>query len=170
MTHPLVLQLHFTRSEFKRGLESVTDAEAQQHFGTMNCISWIIGHLAWQEQLYWLTRAQGQLLVPELNELTANGAPQSTPALADMWAAWNTVIEAAEPYLQSLTTDTLTTFMIVNGKPHGESVGTMLNRMLYHYWYHLGESQAIRQMLGHNDLPSFVGAIGREAPYVAEGG
>jgi hypothetical protein len=27
----------------------------------------------------------------------------------------------------------------------------------YHYWYHLGEAHAIRQMLGHQDLPQFVG-------------
>ena len=168
MTHPLITQVRFTRSEFMRGLVGVTDEEARQHFGPMNCISWIIGHLAWQEQLYWLTRAQGQILVPELNELTANGAPQSTPPLDDMWQAWHTILKACDPYLESLTTETLTTFPIVNGKPHRESIGTMLLRMTYHYWYHLGESQAIRQMLGHTDLPSFVGAIGAEAPYVAE--
>ena len=27
----------------------------------------------------------------------------------------------------------------------------------YHYWYHLGEAHATRQMLGHTDLPQFVG-------------
>ena len=62
----------------------------------------------------------------------------------------------------------MTTFMMVNGKPHRESVGTLVRRMTYHYWYHLGESQAIRQMLGHTDLPGFVGAIGAEAPYIPE--
>ena len=25
------------------------------------------------------------------------------------------------------------------------------------YWFHLGEAHAIRQMLGHRDLPQFVG-------------
>jgi hypothetical protein len=34
-------------------------------------------------------------------------------------------------------------------------------------WYHLGESQAIRQMLGHRDLPAFVGNI-NSAPYAPE--
>src|SRR5438105_8640056 len=37
MTHPLVQQLRFTRSEFKRGLDGVTDAEARQRFMPMNC-------------------------------------------------------------------------------------------------------------------------------------
>ena len=32
MPHPLVLQLRFTRSEFKRALEGVTDAEARKRF------------------------------------------------------------------------------------------------------------------------------------------
>ena len=38
-----------------------------------------------------------------------------------------------------------------------ESIGTMLRCSTYYYWYHLGEAHAIRQMLGHTDLPQFVG-------------
>ena len=34
----------------------------------------------------------------------------------------------------------------------------------YHYWYHLGEGLAIQQMLGHTDLPQFVGNM-PQAPY-----
>ncbi|RLT50976.1 MAG: DinB family protein [Chloroflexi bacterium] len=168
MSHPLLTQLRFTRAEFQRGLANVTESDARTHCGQMNCISWIIGHLAWQEQLYWLTRVQGQILLPELNTLCANGAPQSTPPLAEMWQAWTTVVQAANPYLESLTTETLTTHMLVDGKALRESVGTMLLRMIYHYWHHLGESQAIRQNLGHANLESFVGAIGREAPYAPQ--
>ena len=29
----------------------------------------------------------------------------------------------------------------------------------YHYWFHTGEAHAIRQMLGHQDLPQFVGEM-----------
>lgn len=39
-----------------------------------------------------------------------------------------------------------------------------------HYWFHLGESQAVRQLLGHRALPTFVGEIGAEAPYIPEAG
>ena len=168
MSHPLLTQLRFTRAEFQRGLSAVTESDARTHCGQMNCISWIVGHLAWQEQLYWLTRVQGQILLPELNTLCANGAAQSTPPLDEMWQAWNTVVKAADPYLESLTPEALTAHMLVDGKPARESVGTMLLRMIYHYWYHLGESQAIRQNLGHTDLAGFVGAIGRDAPYAPE--
>jgi len=38
-----------------------------------------------------------------------------------------------------------------------ESVGTMLYRNTYHYWFHTGEAHAIRQMLGHGELPQLVG-------------
>jgi hypothetical protein len=36
----------------------------------------------------------------------------------------------------------------------------------HHYWYHIGENMAIRQELGHRDLPEFVGDIDTEAPYL----
>ncbi len=168
MAHPLVDQLRFTRREFVRALDGVTDEEARRRFLPMNCISWMIGHLAWQEQRYWLTRAAGTILVPEVNILNANGMPASTPPLAEMWAAWKTVTEAGDPFLDSLTTGMLTTFMTGSGQPDGETIGTRLRRTTYHYWYHTGESQAIRQMLGHTHLPEFVGDMDGDAAYRAE--
>lgn len=168
MTHPLVTQLKFTRREFQRGLKGVTDEEARHRFLPMNCISWIIGHLAFQEQRYWLYRAQGKTLIPELNKIAGFGQPASTPPLDEMWEAWHAITKACDPYLESLTTDMLTTHMMVRGKRHSESIGSMLRRVAYHYWYHNGEAQAIRQLLGHTKLPQFVGAIHDEAPYVPE--
>jgi hypothetical protein len=50
MPHPLVTQLRFTRDEFVRGLTGLTDEEARRRFLPINSISWMIGHLAWQEQ------------------------------------------------------------------------------------------------------------------------
>src|SRR5689334_23785519 len=100
MPHPLVLQLHFTRNEFMRALVGVTDRQARRRFLPMNCISWNVGHLAWQEQRYFVTFAQGNLLVPELNEQFAYGAPASTPALAEMHSAWQVVTRAADAWLE----------------------------------------------------------------------
>lgn len=168
MSHPLVDQLRFTRSEFQRALVGLTDEEARKRFMPMNCISWMIGHLAFQENKYWMIRAQGKDAASQLDGLVGWNQPASTPPLADMWDAWHTVVKASDPYLDSLTTEQLLSYMIVNGKPHAESVGSMLTRTTYHYWYHMGESQAIRQLLGHTNLPDFVGAIHDEAPYRAE--
>jgi len=88
----------------------------------------------------------------------------STPPLEEMWAAWHTITEAADPYLDTLTTESLQEMMA----PYSESVGNMLQRTTYHYWYHIGESQAIRQLLGHADLPQFVGDIRGGGPYRPE--
>src|SRR3989304_2198780 len=75
MPHPLVLQLRFTRSEFSRALEGLSEADARKRFMPMNCISWNIGHLAWQEQRYFLLYGQGQLPFPEVDERFACRAP-----------------------------------------------------------------------------------------------
>jgi hypothetical protein len=40
--------------------------------------------------------------------------------------------------------------------------------LIDHYWYHIGESMAIRQLLGHTGLPDFVGDIDGAAPYRPE--
>ncbi len=48
------------------------------------------------------------------------------------------------------------------------SVGTFMRRTTYHYWYHLGEALAVRQLLGHGELPDFVGDIDTQAPYHPE--
>jgi len=168
MPHPLVLQLRFTRNEFKRALEGLNDADARRRFLPMNCISWNIGHLAWQEQRYFLFYAQGQLPLPRINELFAYGAPASVPALDEVWAAWNTLTQAADPWLDGLTTEKLQQHVVRDGKPSPYIFGSLLQRVIYHYWYHTGENMAIRQMLGHVELPEFVGDIDGEAPYRPE--
>ena len=168
MPHPLALQLRFTRSEFSRALEGLSEADARKRFMPMNCISWNIGHLAWQEQRYFLFYGQGQLLLPQIGELFAYGAPASAPALEDIWAAWNTITQAADPWLDSLTTEKLQEHVIRDGEPSPYIFGSLLQRVIYHYWYHIGENMAIRQMLGHLDLPEFVGDIDGEAPYWPE--
>jgi uncharacterized damage-inducible protein DinB len=167
MPHPLVLQLRFTRSEFKRGLEGLDHADALKRLMPMNCISWNIGHLAWQEQRYWLTRLQGKALLPELNEKFCFGCPALTPPLDEMWAAWRTVVEAADPFLDTLTTADLQQEhpIAADGGTFILTAGNLMQRVIYHYWYHIGENLAIRQMLGHADLPYFVGNIDGEAPY-----
>ena len=168
MTHPLVTQLRFARSEFVRGLENLEDDDARRRLQPMNCISWLIGHLAWQEQRYWIVRGQNSMVVAKLDELVGLGQPATTPPLAEMWSAWTLVTQAADVYLDSLTTDMLADYMIVNGLPHVESIGSMLQRVIYHYWYHLGEALSIRQLLGHQKLPEFVGDMHGEAPYRVE--
>lgn len=168
MPHPLIDQFRFTRSEWLRGLAGIPEEDGARHFGPMNCISWNVGHLAWHEQRYWLQLAQGKLPYPALNEIYAYGAPMSTPSLKEMLAIWHEVTQAADPFLDSLTTETLQTDLLREGKSVGQTIGSALRRVTYHYWYHIGEIQAIRQMLGHKDLPEYVGDIEELAPYRPE--
>ncbi len=171
MPHPLILQLRFARSEFKRALEGLSDSDARRRLLPMNCISWNIGHLAWQEQRYWLTRLQGQTPLPRLNELVGYGQPACTPPLAEMWDAWQTVTRLADPFLDTLTTEKLLEKHAFPEWPDDYyTAGTLLQRVIYHYWYHTGENMAIRQLLGHSNLAEFVGDIDAEAPYISEAG
>jgi uncharacterized damage-inducible protein DinB len=156
-SHPLVTQLRFARGEFVRCLEGVTPEDAVRRLMPMNCLSWIVGHLASQEQAYWVMVAQGRLVLPRLHELVGFGKPASTPPLEEMWAAWHAITQAADEYLDTLTAAALRTHLVYKGEPRPESIGTMLLRNIYHYWYHTGEAHAIRDMLGHADLPQFVG-------------
>ena len=87
MNHPLIDQLRFTRSEFMRGIKGITDKDACKRLLPMNCISWNIGHLAWQEQRYFLGFGQGKILFPDIEKDFAYGAPASTPPLKEVLSA-----------------------------------------------------------------------------------
>ena len=169
MPHALVTQLRFTRGEFLRGLDGLTPDDAVRRFGAINPIAWMVGHLAWHEQILWLERAQGKTVAPAVKECRFGGPP-STPALGDMLAAWRDVTAAAEPYLDALTSEMLLGHWEKDGRRHPESIGTSLRRVTYHYWFHLGESQAVRQMLGHTNLPDFVGGFGKSQYRLERGG
>jgi hypothetical protein len=161
--HPLVTQLRFARSEFVRCLDGVSEADGIRRLEPMNCISWIIGHLANQEHAYWVLWAQGKNLAPGLQKLVGYGAPASMPPLDEMWEVWQTVTQATDAFLVTLTTKNMQTYLEWKGKPVRESIGTLLQRNIYHYWFHTGEAHAIRQMLVHGELPQFVGDMSRAA-------
>ena len=159
MPHPLVTQLRFTRSEFLRALDGIADPDARHRFEPMNSISWIIGHLANQEHAYWVMIAQGKTVVSGLNNLVGFGKPASTPPLDEMWTAWRQTTSAADPFLETLSAGDMPTHLTWQDQPRPETIGTMLMRNIYHYWFHTGEAYAIRQLLGHKELPEFVGNI-----------
>jgi uncharacterized damage-inducible protein DinB len=115
-----------------------------------------------------VTFAQGKVLLPELNQQFAYGAPACTPALEDMRAAWQTITQAADTWLDQVTAASLTQLYTSSDNAWTTSFGDLLQRVIYHYWYHNGENLAIRQQLGHRDLPEFVGDIDTEAPYQPE--
>jgi uncharacterized damage-inducible protein DinB len=166
MAHPLVDQLRFTRSELTRSLDGVTEDEGFQRFGVINSIGWIVGHVANQEQRYWILRRGQPPVVQGLQDLVGSGRPASTPSLAAMLEAREAIVAAVDPYLDSLSEADMGMIHSEIPLPE-ESTGTLLQRVIYHQWFHNGEVQAIRQLLGHEKLPEFVGRIGEKAPYRA---
>lgn len=154
---PLVTQLHFTRARFRACLENVSSTDALKRLNSMNCLSWTIGHMANQEHRYWVQAAQGITLLPDLYDRVGYGKPASTPPLEEMWAAWQAVTVEADKYLETVTSEKLEGYFEQAGKRQVESIGTLLLRNIYHYWYHIGEARTIREMLGHTDLPEYVG-------------
>ena len=148
-----------------RGVKGVKADEATRRFLPMNCLSWNVGHLAWQEQRYWLFYAQGQMPFPEIDREFHYGAPGSTPPLKGTLDAWRAITRATDPWLDGLTSQALLQNVVRDGKPTAYLYGNLLQRVIYHYWYHLGENLAIRQQLGHTRLPQFVGNIDDQASY-----
>jgi uncharacterized damage-inducible protein DinB len=163
--HPLVSQLRFTRSEFMRSIKGVTEKDARRRIPPMNSLSWNVGHLAWQEQRYFLGFGQGLQPYPDIQKEFTSGGPASTPTLARVLSAWSAITRAADPWLDGLTTADLLTDAMNDGKPVGTTFGNLLQRVIYHYWYHTGENMAIRQQLGHKRLAQFVGNIDGKAPF-----
>ena len=165
--HPLVEQLKFARLEFERVFAGVPDDDATRRLLPMNCLSWIMAHLALQEQRYWITIPQGRDAVrhPELIELSGYPDKATTPELAVVREIWTGVAEDADTFLDNVTDEQLARHFVFDGERLPESVGTMLYRNVHHYWFHIGEAHAIRQQLGHRDLPDFVGARGERAPF-----
>ena len=163
MAHPLVEQLRFTRAEVERAIRGTPAPDGERRLEPMNSIGWIVGHLAWQEQRYWLTRAQGLTPVPLLEQVVASGGPATTPPIRRMRAARRAVMAAADPWLDALTSEDL----LMELQPPGprRTIGDALQRAIYHQWFHAGEILAIRQLLGHRRLPEFVGSLEALAPY-----
>src|SRR5574341_1304433 len=114
------------------------------------------------------TPASSPPWVPHLNEQFAFGAPMCTPSLGEMMDIWRQVTGAADPFLDALTTEKLEEIWLRDGQGGSQSIGSAPRRIPYHYWYHSGEIQAMRQMIGHTDLPVYVGDIEGEAPYRRE--
>jgi len=161
MNHPLVTQLWFARSELVRCLKGVSAEDGVKRLEPMNSISWIVGHLASQEHYLWVNLAQGLNIDPDLQALVGYGSPPTTPPLDEMWKAWRLICVNADKYLDTISSETLGDKLIARADGSSEDVGTSLLRNIYHYWFHIGEAHAIRQMLGHGKLPQFVGDLSK---------
>ncbi|HEX2884548.1 MAG TPA: DinB family protein [Candidatus Limnocylindria bacterium] len=165
MAHPLIDQLRFTRSEFLRGIRGVSEGDSTRRLDPMNSIGWNVGHLAWQEQQYFITWPSGRRPFPDIDREFVSGGPPSTPALERVLTAWKAITADADRWLDTVTSEALEAHVMSGGRQIQRRYGDLVQRVIYHYWFHTGENAAIRQMLGHGRLPQFVGSIDTKAPY-----
>ncbi len=166
MAHPRVEQLRFTRAEWRRALRGIPEPDGYRRFEPINSIGWIVAHLGWQEQRYFVARAQGRLPIPELDTMAPSGGPPTTPSLRKALDLWQRATLEADPWLDALDTADLVEPLPPPGGPR--TVGDAILRVTYHYWQHIGEVMAIRQLLDHPRRPEFVGDIETRAPYRPE--
>jgi uncharacterized damage-inducible protein DinB len=164
MVHPRVDQLRFARSEWLRGLEGLSEVDAGIRLLPMNSISWMVGHMAWHERLCWMRRARG-LKGERVLDAFATGHPTSVPSFARVQAAWERVVAEADPFLDGLTTGDLLRPLAHDTREHPPSAGSQLQYVTYHYWSHIGEVSAVRQLLGHTGLAEYVGDFTPGAEY-----
>ena len=167
MAHLLVEQFRFAKQEWLRGHEKIPADDALKRLGQANSIGWMVGHLAEFDQKVWVERVIGEPVTKATKKFGFRRAA-STPDLAEVMAAWHAIQEKADGVLDGLTDADLAESPMLWGKPSGEPVAMWLLRMTWHYWYHLGEMQAVRQVLGHENLPDFVGNIPQAAQWSSD--
>jgi hypothetical protein len=85
-----------------------------------------------------------------------SGGPASQPVLHQAFGYWREITELTNPWLECLKTEQLQgNYLKRNGLPSSPSIGSLLQKVIYHYWYHTDENLTIRQMLGHRRLPLY---------------
>ena len=157
VAHPRVDQLRFARAEWLRGLEGLSEADAAVRLEPMNSISWMVGHMAWHERQVWYRRARGLKVEPILDAF-ATGQPASVPSTGGHAGSLGRVVAGADPYLDSLTTAEFEQRPLHDPDgPDPPIIGSQVQYVTYHYWSHIGEVSAVRQILGHPDLAAVRG-------------
>ena len=122
--------------------------------GRLNAGSWVVAHVAQQQEAYWCTGAQG--LDPDewLAGLEVGfGSEPSVPDYRESLDAFARTRARSIPYLRSLRDEDLESVMA----GRAETVGDLLVRAVGHVFVHTGELATIASLVGAPDL----GAPGR---------
>jgi hypothetical protein len=151
--HTLVEMLQLTWTEFDRNLAGLSDEDARKRIEPMNCISWIIAHVANQVYAFCAAWPYGREVAPRYSPY-GFGKPASQPPLEEALGLWRDAREAAAEWLEQATEQSMLESP-AGRSPESENMGTLLTRCIFHIWCHIGEISSIRQILGHKP-PQFV--------------
>ena len=162
MYQPIELA-RFALSEFERGLEGLTEEEARTRItkadgSEMNAITWIVSHIVG----HWLavaSYAKGGELPWHLVRFVGPAADPTPPPLGEALK----LLRDAKASIDWLT-DADDSLFSTTREEHPfstqgqDNIGIALIYAAFHTWFHTGEINAIRQMLGHAEIP-FVGEM-----------
>ena len=122
--------------------------------GRLNAGSWIVAHLAKQQDDYWNAGAQG--LAPDVwlvEQRVGFGDALLVPDFAEAVGAFGRVRAGAIPYLRSLSEKDLDTVVRRSSSSRVEqTAGELLARSVGHCFAHTGELAAIASLVGAPDL------------------
>jgi hypothetical protein len=155
--HTLVDMLYLSRREFERNLVDLKDEDARKRIEPMNCISWIIAHVACQHRAYFVDWPEGKSIDPRYAPY-GYGSPPSQPPLDQAMKLWRDAVDESKAWLEAATDESLKE-ICQNSLANGENWGALLVRCIFHTWCHLGEISSVRQVLGHKP-PQFVNMHG----------
>lgn len=148
----------FAVSEFQRGLEGLTEEEAVRRYAKedgseMNSISWTVRHVAAHWGAIEAIFRGNEMAEDELLQSFGRTADPQPPSLKDALDRFQETTSGISEWVAP--DDEL---MTRQAEPFGlgEDSGQSLLRVTLHTWFHAGEINAIRQLLGHPEI-KFVG-------------
>ncbi len=139
------------RDEFRRVAEAVPNPGRGGAIGRLNPGSFIVAHIATQDDLVWNVALQG--LEPDAWLVAANaghGAPRSTPDYDEALAALDRTFARSEATVTALAEEDLDREL--SSSVPGRIVAAQLARSTAHTWSHAGELATLASLVGAPDL------------------
>ncbi|MBA30388.1 MAG: hypothetical protein CL905_00875 [Dehalococcoidia bacterium] len=144
----IIDQYRITNNQVLNYIDDVTDEESKLIFEPLNCISWTLGHLARYNNLTFAARSRGVEIPNEFKDFE-NGAPHSQKDLSYVKGLWHKTLSDTEKFLDGLNENDLVK-VLDNDSYNVDNLGTVMTRMIFHSWNHLGEIASVRQLIGKN--------------------
>tara|TARA_B100000315_G_C14425783_1_gene517763 strand:+ start:155 stop:640 length:486 start_codon:yes stop_codon:yes gene_type:complete len=144
----IIEQYKITNNQVLNYINDISDEESKAIFAPLNCISWTLGHLSRYNNLTFAARDKGEQ-IPEKFRDFENGSPHSQKDLSYVKGLWEKTLNDTDKFLDNLKEEDLK--RILNNDSYDvDNLGTVMTRMIFHSWNHLGEIASVRQLLGKN--------------------
>jgi uncharacterized damage-inducible protein DinB len=145
------------RADLMRALDGFDDASGALRLGGLNEVAWMVAHLAFQEQAYWLLAFDRDPPRPQLAEYRRS-RPDPVMPLSQALDAYRAVSAATEPFLLGLRAEDLERRTPSVELQLKEPIGVLCLRVFGHHYVHIGQITAVRRWLGM-PVPPFVGRL-----------